>query len=396
MRREKTATERKIEQSPIAPLRIGILVDALNSGGAQRQAVMLAKALKSRGHDVAVCVYTPGRFYAADLHRDQIELVELYPRYRWQKVAMVYQWLWSWRPQILQTYIDGSNTIAELTSLLPHGWKIVVSERKTGPAPTWTTRLRWQLHRRADWVTANSHANMAQLLQVAPSLRAKSSVIWNMVDLDHFRPPATAPVWRQGETVRFLCVASMEPRKNALRLVEALHVLRQRGIDNFHVRWVGNVQQNAAHAKAYADMMRMVRWHGLAAYFTFVGEKANVVAEYHAADALVLVSLSEGLPNVVCEAMACGLPVVLSDVSDNAKLVEDGRAGVLCSPYDVSCIAGALQTIIERPESQRRLMREAARKTAEECFQQARFASAYERVYHTLLQDDDRIATVGS
>ncbi len=379
-----------------ASLRIGILIDALNSGGAQRQAVMLAKALKGRGHEVAVCVYTPGLFYAPDLCRDEIELVELYPRYRWQKLTLVYQWLRTWQPQILQAYIDGSNTIAELTSWLPHCWKIVVSERKTGPTPNWATRLRWQLHRRADWITTNSHANMEQLLHVAPSLRTKSSVIWNMVDLNHFAPPVTRTERHQDETVRFLCIASMEPRKNAQRLVEALHVLRQRHIEHFHVRWVGNVQANETHAKAYNDMMSLVHRHRLTSHFRFVGEKNNVAEEYHAADALVLISLSEGLPNVVCEAMACGLPVVLSDVSDNAKLVADGRAGVLCAPDDVSSIADALQTLIARPKSQWRMMRKAARKTAEEAFQSTRFANAYEHIYYRLTQGDGAPAIDGS
>lgn len=105
MRREEPTAALLREHTSSAPLRIAILVDALNSGGAQRQAVMLAKALKGRGHEVAVCVYTPGRFYAPELRRDRIELVELFPRYRWQKITQVYQWLRAWQPQVLQAYI---------------------------------------------------------------------------------------------------------------------------------------------------------------------------------------------------------------------------------------------------------------------------------------------------
>ena len=48
-------------------MRIGLLIDTLNSGGAQRQLVLLAKELKMRGHEVAMCVYMPGRFYASEL-----------------------------------------------------------------------------------------------------------------------------------------------------------------------------------------------------------------------------------------------------------------------------------------------------------------------------------------
>src|SRR5439155_27276590 len=105
-------------------MRIGLLIDTLNSGGAQRQLVLLAKELKILGHKVSVCVYMPGRFYAHELQRAQIELVELYPKNRWQKFTMVYAWFRKWRPDVLQAFFDGANAIAELTSLLPHSWKV--------------------------------------------------------------------------------------------------------------------------------------------------------------------------------------------------------------------------------------------------------------------------------
>ena len=128
-------------------------------------------------------------------------------------------------------------------------------------------------------------------------------------------------------------------------------------------------------------MRSLVKQYQLENHFTFAGEKANVVHEYHTADALVLVSLVEGLPNVVCEAMACGLPVVLSDVSDHRKMVEEGRTGFLCSPYEAGSIADALQSIIRLPEGQRRAIGKLARKAAEDQFTRERFIEEYERVY---------------
>ena len=368
-------------------MRIGLLIDTLNCGGSQRQLVLLAKELKMRGHEVAVCVYMPGRFYAHELQRAQVELVELHPTNRWQKFTMVYAWLREWRPQVLQAFLDGANVIAELSSLPPHSWKVVVSQRKTGPPPNRVTRLRWQFHRRADWITTNSYANMEQILLAVPRLQAKSSVIWNMVDLEHFAPPVATPERTKDGIIRFLCVASMDPRKNAPCLVEALRLLRRRNIHNFHVRWLGKVQESVSHAKTYEEMVGLVKRYQLENHFTFTGEKANVVHEYHAADVLVLVSRHEGLPNVVCEAMACGLPMVLSDVSDHRKMVEEGRTGFLCSSHDTESIADALQSIICLPEGSRRAMGELARKAAEEQFNRERFILEYEHVYRLLVQD---------
>jgi glycosyltransferase involved in cell wall biosynthesis len=366
-------------------MRIGLLIDTLNSGGAQRQLVMLAKALKTRGHKVAICVYMPGRFYAPELRLVGIELVELYPTNQWQKFTMVYAWLRKWRPQVLQAFLDMPNALAELTSLGPHSWKIVVSERVADLPPN---RLIRQLHRRADWVTTNSYANMDQLRMAVPTLKAKSSVIWNMVDLEYFSPPAATPDRTCDGIVRFLCVASMDPRKNAPGLVEALHLLRRRNIHNFHVSWVGTVQpKDASHAMTYEETVDLLKRYQLENHFTFAGEKADVVHEYHAADVLVLVSFYEGLPNVVCEAMACGLPVVLSDVSDHRKVIDDGRTGFLCSPHDAISIADALHSIIRLSVGQRHTMGELARKAAEEQFNRERFVEAYECIYRALVNE---------
>jgi len=373
-------------------MRIGLLIDTLNSGGAQRQLVLLAKELKARGHDVAVCVYMPGRFYARELQSAGIELIEMQPANRWQKFTMVYAWLRKWKPQILQAFLEMPSALAELTSLLPHSWKIVGSERNVEPFPITqqqkrlTHRLIRYLHRRADWITTNSHANMAQLLHSVPNLEAKVSVIWNMVDLEQFSRPTVTLAWAENSIIRFLCVASMYQHKNGPRLIEALHLLRQRDIHNFHVRWVGRFQpEDANNAKTYAEVIALVQRYQLQNHFTFAGEKENVVHEYHTADALVLVSLCEGMPNVVCEGMACQLPVVLSDVSDHSRIVEEGRTGFLCSPYDTGSIADALQSIIRLPAEQRRAMGKAARRAAEAQFNRKSFIDGYERIYRHLL-----------
>jgi len=124
-------------------MRIGLLIDTLNSGGAQRQLVLLAKELKARGHDVAVCVYMPGRFYARELQSAGIELIEMQPANRWQKFTMVYAWLRKWKPQILQAFLEMPSALAELTSLLPHSWKIVGSERSVEPFLITQQQKRW-------------------------------------------------------------------------------------------------------------------------------------------------------------------------------------------------------------------------------------------------------------
>jgi len=363
-------------------MKIGFLIHNLNSGGSERQMVELAKGVKALGHEVEVCVYSPGRFFESELQQAGIPLIELFPSGYWQKFNLVYSWLRKWNPHVLQAFLPGPNLLAELTTLLPHSWKVVVSERIMDPTSYLTTKFIRQLHRRADWVTTNSYANMDQLLLNVPSLKGKSSVIWNMVDLEHFVPAHFQPKQLGDGIIRFLCVAGLKVQKNVPRLLEALHLLRNRGINNFHVRWVGEYRsEDSEQAQVFHEMLSLVKKYDLENFFAFVGEKNDMVREYNSVHALVLVSLFEGLPNVACEAMACQLPVVLSDVADNVQIVKESGSGFLCSPHDPTSIANAMERMISLSEGERSAMGQAARRFGEKRFTRERLIESYMQVY---------------
>ena len=67
---------------------------------------------------------------------------------------------------------------------------------------------------------------------------------------------------------------------------------------------------------------------------------------YHGADVFVLPSFGEGMPNVVLEAMSCGLPVVATAVAGSAELVRDGVNGLLIYPADVPALSQALGRLV--------------------------------------------------
>jgi glycosyltransferase involved in cell wall biosynthesis len=96
------------------------------------------------------------------------------------------------------------------------------------------------------------------------------------------------------------------------------------------------------------------------------------------ADALILPSLWEGMPNAVCEALAVGCPVLMSDVSDARFLVEDGVRGYLFDPREPASIAAAIQKFISLPIDKRAAMSVDARLFAERSFNPEIYVSAYE------------------
>jgi glycosyltransferase involved in cell wall biosynthesis len=133
--------------------------------------------------------------------------------------------------------------------------------------------------------------------------------------------------------------AGYHREKNMLGLVRALALRRQRGAAELRVDWYGAVQSDR---RPFDDAIALTRSLELDRVIKFHPPTREIEVEYQRADGVGLFSEYEGLPNTICEAMACGRPVVMSDVCDARYLVQDGVNGLLCDPSDPSSIADAL------------------------------------------------------
>lgn len=116
--------------------------------------------------------------------------------------------------------------------------------------------------------------------------------------------------------------------------------------------------------------------------------RGEVLAALRAADVFLLPSLSEGLNTATLEAMAVGIPVVVTDVGGMAEAVTDGVDGFVVPPRDPHAIATALLTLAEDPD-RRRLMGEQGRRRVEADFNITTLARSMNEVYQGLI--DDRV-----
>ena len=371
-------------------MRIACLIDSLGSGGAERQLTELAIGLREIGHEVSVCYYHSeapyNSFYDSVLENNGINLVKMQLNSIFSKVINIRRWLKSYKPDIVQAYLTGPSAIAVLTGIGQRNWKVVVSER-SNTAFIQRGNLRSkaiaQIYRGADWIIANSHSNLANLLRYLPVLKRKSSVIWNGVDIEKFNVFQDKNI---NGTFHFICVASMGSNKNAVLLVEALDILKKNSKKSFDFLWVGRCSKNNPdHVNNMRNTLHRIEKLGLQSVFFFIGEIENIENEYKKADALVLVSLSEGLPNVICEGMASGLPVVASTVADNSMIIKEGENGFLCDPTDVNSIANALSACLSLDEDKLRKMGKNSRHKAEAELSRGKFIDKYEKLYELLL-----------
>jgi glycosyltransferase involved in cell wall biosynthesis len=186
---------------------------------------------------------------------------------------------------------------------------------------------------------------------------------------------------------RFVCVGTVYRVKNPVRVVEAVRILTERGHNVFRLDWYGRLGMGGPEARS-ADYEQAAEWvsrQGLDDRVTFHGPRGDIERVYPEADALVHASLQEGIPNAVVEGMACGLPVVVSRVSDLPLIVETAKNGFVCDETSPVAIADAMQRLLETPPAERAAMGTRSRELAMRWFGMDRFVSEFEALYRSLL-----------
>jgi glycosyltransferase involved in cell wall biosynthesis len=132
------------------------------------------------------------------------------------------------------------------------------------------------------------------------------------------------------------------------------------------------------------ELESRTRAMGLTQDIRFLGNRRDVPAVLAAADLFILASLWEGLPLVLLEAMAAGLPAVVTAVGGNPEVVEDGTSGVLVPAGDQQALAEAISDLLDDPP-RRQQMGQAARERCERYFSLQRFIEAHEQLYGEML-----------
>lgn len=352
-------------------LRVTLVIDDLGPGGAQRQLAMLAAGLRRRGHEVVVLTYRRGDFFAGALEEAGVPVVRAPSRNRPHLVFAMRAAIRRGAPDAVLAFLPGPSALAELAGLPRRRFAVATSELVLDTSG-WSPRrgLRYALHRLADAVVSNSHAQRERMLELAPALAGRASVIVNGIDTDRFTP-GEPPDGSAPGRLRLLVPARIRPQKNPFGLLEAVDLLlRDRPDLDITVDWhgeatTGESARNARRAAWRRALEEEIARRSLGDRFRLREPVEDVVPLYRAADALCLPSFSEGVANAICEAMACGLPVLASRVSDTPRLVDDGRTGFLFDPRAPADMAEAIARLAVMPPAERRAMGLAGRAAIE-------------------------------
>lgn len=340
-------------------MKILFLARSLDGGGAERQLVTLAVGLRERGHEVAIAAFYSGGALEAQASNTGVAILPLGKRGRWDVVGFAWRLiktLRAARPDILHGYLATANLLAILARPFLPGTRTVLGIRASDMALghyDWLMRLIGRLEALfaspAELVIANSEAGRDHA--VARGFPGdKMAVVPNGIDTQFFRPdpPAGARLRADlgiGSEVRLIgLVARLDPMKDHPTFLQAVaEFLKSGGRARFICVGDG--------PRAYRETLQTLgRELGIEANLSWAGARDDMPSVYNALDVLTLTSaFGEGFPNVLGEAMACGVPCVATDVGDVKRVL--GEAGMVVPPGDPEALARAWVTMLRRFET---------------------------------------------
>jgi GalNAc-alpha-(1->4)-GalNAc-alpha-(1->3)-diNAcBac-PP-undecaprenol alpha-1,4-N-acetyl-D-galactosaminyltransferase len=365
-------------------MRILCVIDNLNAGGAQRQMVNLALGLHNRGNTIDLFCYATGDALAAPLRAAGVPIVNYHKRGRYSPsvIFALRNQLRRGEYDMVLSYLTTPNVYAVLaTHSMVRRLRLVVSERSYDPphGPNFRQTLLRQLYRFTDRVVVNSHHQRQNFENRYPWLRGRVTMIYNGVDLARFVPPACEPA---DEPFKLIVIGSVSPLKNGLSLVEALIVLRDKYQIRPQVSWVGRHVYSSVEGSTYFQEMEAAIDSGeVRSQWVWLNERDDIPTLLGQHHALVLPSRWEGLPNVVCEALACGRPVIVSNTLDHPFLVQEGITGYLFDWQDSQNLAAAIYALYQMSAQARHEMGLNGRRFAEQHLSLERLVSDYENLF---------------
>ena len=328
-------------------------------GGAERQLVLLAREL-SRRHAVTVMTFYGGADHFDASSIGQASLVRLDKRGRWDLIGFMRRYLAAVRiasPDVVYAFMGPASLVA-LTSRLGHArtrvvWGVRSSNVDLAHYGWFARRVRQLeagLSRWADLIVPNSVAGMTQA-QADGFASSRMIVVGNGIDTEVFqhRPDARAQVRRElgvPSQARLVgMIARIDPMKGYEILLQAAALAYRFRPDVHFVLAGGGSAQDLARLQAIAASL------GITAIVHWLGSVDDVTRVYSALDVATSASFGEGFSNAIGEAMACGLPCVVTDVGDSGRIVAD--TGVVVPPGSAEQLAAGLLRLLDLPDAER-------------------------------------------
>ena len=372
------------EPPGVKTLRIMLAVSSMVAGGAERVAATLVNHWSANGHKVALITVasTDLDFYPLDQRVTRIALDLNRSSRNWRdfvvdnfkRVRKLRSAIRDCKPQVILSFLDTTNVRILLASI-GTGIPVIVSER-TDPTQSSLGRtvkfLRRLLYKRA----------RAVVVQTPGIARWASSFVRS--EAIHVIPNPISQRFRKGD--------QLEPKRDGHHVIAIGRLEAVKGFDMLLRAFAQSAQQHPGWTlKIIGDGSEREQLRDLAAALQ-IGDRVSweravkePEKELHRSDLFVLSSRYEGFPNVLLEAMACGLPVVSFDCpSGPREIIHDGEDGLLVPANEIGALAAAMSRLMGSEDERKRLGERAAHVV--ERFGLAKVADMWTNVFEQALR----------
>ena len=368
------------------------IINGLYTGGAEMMLYKLLSCLDREKYDAQVITLLDGGELRDKIESFGITTYSLGMQRKGANVAGIKRLLQHLRqtpPDLIQSWMYHSNLFGSLTRIAvkaPLVWNIRCSkaaETFAGRRTIWAAKAGAALsHLIPARIVCGSVAAWNDHLEMGYE-KEKMVVIQNGFDLDRFRPDPTArqavrkELQLSPDSTLVGIFTRFDPFKDPENFVRAAAFL--------HTRMPGVHFVMCGHEISLGNQ-KLVGWleqAGIQANCHLLGTRQDVPQLMAAMDIIVSSSQSEGFPNVLGEAMACGVPCAATDAGDSALIIGDtGKIAPIKAP---EVLAQACEALLRLSADERRTLGLAARQRIEDQFSLTTIAQQYEQLYQELL-----------
>lgn len=383
----------------LIPKRLVHIITGLDTGGAEMMLFKLLLAMDRNLFSPAVISLTDAgpvadKIRSLDIPVETLGMKRGAPNP--QSLFRLVRRLRQRRPDLIQTWMYHSDLIgavaAKMAGNVPLAWGVHNSNldrAKSKSMTIWTARICARLSRRfPKSIVCCSEASRRVHALMGYDM-AKMVVIPNGFDLSSFKPDLEGrrsirlELGIPENTFVIGLVGRFDPQKDHLNFVRAAALFSQ-SIPNTVYLLCGN--------GVNWENRNLARWideEGLRRKFYLLGCRDDMPLIQASLDiAVSSSSYGEAFSNTICEAMACGVPCVVTDVGDSAFIVD--RTGAVVPPGNAVALAEALEKVIRLSPYTRAELGSAARKRIMEHFSLQVIASRYEELYKELVYDNNK------
>lgn len=345
------------------------ILPSLGSGGAERQAVTIARLFKKNGYEVSFWCYFENDFYEKLLIEDGIKVHRKVCNYL-KRIIHATRFIRKGNFDAVISFMHTPNFLNDFAAMLGKRWKVITSIRINPTSKMFSAskgKINAWFQRYSDVIVCNAEDSVNNYARFQPREKNKLTTIYNTVTLGAIDTVYTP---RKNGKTNIVVAATVDNRKNPLGVLAAIELLTDEERISIHIDWYGKKEGVIGDHSEYDKVVEEIENKQLSDVITFHDATSDIANRMNEADCVALFSSLEGLPNAICEGMMIGKPIVMSRVSDYWNLVEEDVNGYLCDWDNIESIRLALSKLSNASDEKLLAMGKSSKEKAEKLFSQ--------------------------